>query len=953
MIIVKNHRAIIDRKEIVLRLDEIARTKSGDKLRAALLEILKEAYSHGFDEIKARCMSGGPGHVPNGRLIVQAQCFLVDQILRILFDFTVTYVYPATNPTSSERLGLVAVGGYGRGELAPFSDLDLLFLLPYKQTAWSEQVVEYMLYILWDMGLKVGHSTRSVDECIRHAKADMTVRTALLESRYLWGDRPLFDELKARFETEIIKDSGPEFVESKLTERDERHKRMGDSRYVVEPNLKEGKGGLRDLHTLFWIAKYLYRVSSVTELVDKGVLTSDEMKRFLKAEDFLWTVRCHLHYIAGRPEERLTFDVQKELASRLNYTDREKVRGVERFMKHYYLVAKYVGDLTRIFCSHLEEQHKRKPRFRLPRLGLRRRGVDGFIVDGDRLTVEKEAQFLDNPVEMIRLFQVAQKHDYDIHPEALRMINQNLKRIDKTVRVDPLANQLFMEMLTSAKRPDETLKRMNEAGVLGRFIPDFGRVVAQMQHDMYHVYTVDEHTIRAIGILSRIEAGTLAEDHPLANDIIHKIVSKRVLYVAVMLHDIAKGRGGDHSILGEKVAQKLCPRLGMSAAETEMVAWLVRYHLLMSAFAFKRDVNDAKTVSDFVQLVASPERLRLLLVLTVADIRAVGPTIWNAWKGQLLRDLYFKAEEVLTGGHIETGGQRRLDDVHQTLRQGLSDWSDEEFAAYVARFFASYWFAVPLDQQVRNARLVVKADKEGEKLAISTRVNMAQGVTEVTLYTADHPGLFARISGALSLCGANIVDAKIFTTKDGMALDAFWIQDADKSAFSDPAKLERVKKAIRQSLAGEMHLKEQLSHKSALPKRTEVFTVEPLVLIDNRASNSHTVIEVNGRDRTGLLYDLSRALYGLNLSISSAHIATFGERAVDVFYVRDLFGHKVTHPKKLKAIEEQLTEALQTPEQQSKARALKAEKQKAEQNLDQNPDQNPNKNPNKNIAAAS
>ena len=387
MITVKNPRAIIDRKALVLRLAALAETEPADKLRSPLLKILKETYAKGFDEVRTRFLSS-EDHGENGRAIVQAQCFLVDQILRILFDFTTRYIYPVTNPTSSERLSLVAVGGYGRGELAPFSDVDILFLMPYKQTPWGEQVVEYMLYILWDLGLKVGHSTRSVDDCMRHALADMTVRTAVLEARYIWGDHTLFEELMTRFESEIIANTGPEFVEQKLAERDERHKRMGDSRYVVEPNLKEGKGGLRDLHTLFWIAKYLYRVRNASELVEKKVFTPEEMKRFLKAEDFLWTVRCHLHYIAGRPEERVTFDVQKELAQRLHYADRPKTLGVERFMKHYFLVAKYVGDLTRIFCAHLEEQHKRKPRFRLPRLGLRWRKIDGFLVEGDRLTVE-------------------------------------------------------------------------------------------------------------------------------------------------------------------------------------------------------------------------------------------------------------------------------------------------------------------------------------------------------------------------------------------------------------------------------------------------------------------------------------------------------------------------------------------------------------------------------------
>ncbi len=925
---IKNSKSIIDRKALISKLDTMAEIMSAADMRGPLLELLKDAYQSGFEEVRRRCDNIATTRSITGRSIVHAQCFLTDQILRILFDFTVRYIYPVTNPTSSERLGLVAVGGYGRGELAPYSDVDILFLLPYKQTPWGEQVVEYMLYILWDLGFKVGHATRSIDDCIRLAKSDLTIRTALLEARYLWGDRALYEELKARFEADIIEGTGPEFVEQKLAERDERHKRMGDSRYVVEPNLKEGKGGLRDLHTLFWIAKYLYRVRSISELVEQKVFTPNEMRQFKKAEEFLWTVRCHLHFMTNRPEERITFDVQRELARRLNYTDRPKTLGVERFMKHYFLVAKYVGDLTRIFCAHLEEQHKRKPKFRLPRLGLRSRKLEGFVAEGDRLMLVNEAQVIDNPVDMIRLFYVAHEHEYDIHPDALRIINQNLKKIDAQTRKDPEANRLFLDILTSRRAPDQTLTKMNEAGVFGKFVPDFGRVVAQMQHDMYHVYTVDEHTIRAIGILSQIETGTLAEEHPLANEIVHKILSRRVLYVAVFLHDIAKGRGGDHSLLGEKVAKRLCPRLGMSKAETDMVAWLVRYHLLMTKFAFKRDISDPKTVQDFVQFVKSPERLRLLLVLTVADIRAVGPNIWNGWKGQLLRDLYYRAEEVLTGGHVEVGNQSRIAAIKETLASGLEDWNEAEIATHINGLYDSYWLAVPGESQIRNARLMRRAREQGEELAIDAQVDEFQDATELTIYTADHPGLFARVCGALSVYGANIVDAKIFTTKDGMALDSFTIQDADEGAYKDPNRLEKVKKAIRETLAGALRPREKLEKKTSIPRRTAVFTVEPVVLIDNKASNTHTVIEVNGRDRAGLLYDLSYALFELSLSITSAHIATFGERAVDVFYVRDLFGHKISHAQKLKAIEARLTEALMTPEQRAKAGIGKPDRQK-------------------------
>ncbi len=909
---IRSRRDIIDRKALASRLAALAfeGADAVTAVRGAALAILKDAVTAGRAEIEARFEGGAAA-----ALTLQSGAYLVDQLVRIVFDLATEKVFPLTNPTAGEHLSVVAVGCYGRGEMAPFSDIDLLFLFPYKQTPWGEQVVEFILYLLWDLGLKVGHATRAVDDCIRLAKGDLTIRTALLEARYIWGDQALFGELKARFQKDVVAGTAADFLEAKLAERDERHQRMGDSRYLVEPNIKDGKGGLRDLHTLFWIAKYVYQAESLQTLVEQGVFSAAEYRRFTNAQNFLWMVRCHLHYVAGRAEERLTFDVQGELARRMGYKDRAGSRGVERFMKHYFLVAKDVGDLTRIFCAALEDQQKRR-RFRLLRLGLRRRQVDGFQIDGDRVSVVDEGIFSAQPVKMLQLFHLAQERGLDIHPKALRLVRQNLKLIDAKLRADPQANSLFLDMLTSSNDPETTLRRLNEAGVFGRFIPDFGRVVAQMQHDMYHVYTVDEHTIRAIGLLSRIEAGKLGNDHPVSHEVVHKISSRRVLYLAVLLHDIAKGRGGDHSVVGERVALKLCPRLGLAPAETETVAWLVRHHLAMSATAFKRDISDPKTVADFIALVQSRERLRLLLILTVADIRAVGPGVWNGWKGQLLRDLYIHAEEALSGGHATAGRERLIAEAKERLGPALAEWSEEEVAAHGRRHYDSYWLGTDAEAQARHARMMRRADEEHRPLTIETRVDRFRAATEVTVYTPDHPGLFARIAGAMAVSGANIVDAKIFTTTDGMALDSFVIQDTEGEAFERPDRLVRLEDAIARTLSGQLRPHIELSRvRATLPQRTRIFKVAPIVLIDNEASNAHTVIEVNGRDRSGLLHDLTYALFSLSLSIASAHIATYGERAVDTFYVKDLFGLKVHQKNKLAAIERRLREALLPPDE--------------------------------------
>jgi len=907
MVKVQNTRAIINATQVRRALEELVEKGGASGQRQAVVAILKEALKAGRAEIRRRCEDRQEA----GDELARAQSYLIDRIIATLFDFVQTHVHPVANPTTSERMALDAVGGYGRGELAPFSDIDLLFLLPYKQTPTCEQTTEYILYVLWDLGLKVGHSVRSVDECIRQAQGDLTIRTSILEARHIAGSKRLHTAMYRRFKTEIMDNGGPDFIEEKLAERDARHARMGDTRYVVEPNLKDSKGGLRDLQTLYWIAKFLYQVQDASELVDKGVFKRSEYQRFEKASRFLWTVRFHLHYLTGRPEERLTFDVQPALAERLGYTDRTGVmKGVERFMKHYFLVAKDVGDLTRIFCAQLEAQHKRRNIFRLPSFLSRSKQVEGFRLDGGRLNVASADEFRDHPVKMLELFRVAQEKGLDIHPEALRYITQNLKRIDG-LRQDRQANRIFLDIMTSRKNPAEALKRMNEAGVFGRFIEDFGRIVAQMQYDMYHHYTVDEHTIHAIGILSDIEAGKLADDHPLSTDLIHKIASRQVLYLALLLHDIAKGRGGDHSELGAEIARKLGPRLGFSPAETDTVAWLVQNHLVMSSTSQKRDIQDPKTVMDFAKIVQSPERLRLLLLLTVADIRATGPNIWNGWKGQLLRELYHRTLEVLSGTYTEASGGRARE-VQAGLRERLADWPDEKFAQYCDIHYPPYWMGQNLDVLERDARLIDKAMADDEPLAVESHVDSQNGITEVLVYTQDHPGLFARIAGALAVAGATVADARIYTTKNGRALDTFWVQDShDREEMSDPHKLTRIPETIRKTLLGEVRPRAVLNKKPAFAQRTDVFTVEPHVVIDNAASDSSTVLEVVGRDRLGLLFDLTRALFDLNLSVASAHIATFGERAVDVFYVRDLFGHKITHKTKMRRIEDRLLAAIE------------------------------------------
>ncbi len=899
----RDRRGIVDPAALEAAVEAAWRdTGEAAAFRAALLAVVRDALQAGRAEIEARFLRRN-----DGAEAVLAHAWLMDTLIRAIHDAVTARLYRAPNPTRAEQICVVAVGGYGRGEIAPHSDIDLLFLLPYKPTPHVEQVVEAILYMLWDLRLKVGHATRSIDECLRQARADTTIRTSVLEARRLCGERALLETLAARFQAEIVAGTALEFVEAKLQESDERHRRFGDSRYTIEPNIKDGKGGLRDLHTLFWIGKYVYRVERPGALVDKGVLPLAEARRFARAQKRLWTIRCHLHYLAGRAEERLTVDLQREIAARLGYTDRAGAAAVERFMKHYYLTAKDVGDLTRVFCAAIEAEHRRRPRLRLFRFWRGERQWGDFRLDGDRLNAARDDAFERDPVNLVRVFHIAHENGLEFHPNVLRLAAASLKRVDAALRNDPEANRVFLEILTSPKDPERVLRRMNEARIFGRFVPDFGRVVAQMQYDMYHVYTVDEHTLVMLGVLHRIERGELAEIAPVASEVVHKVISRRELYVAALLHDIAKGRGGDHSILGEKVARRLCPRFGMTGEETETVAWLVRWHLLMSNTAFKRDVNDPKTIADFAEIVRSPERLRLLLVLTVADIRAVGPNVWNGWKAALLRDLYWRAEEALAGETVAGGRDARAAAARAELRAALSDWDDEAIAAHEARGYPAYWLGRDIGTLERHARLVRAADAEGRPLTVDARIDGFREVTEVTVYTADHPGLFSRIAGAMASIGANIVDARIATTRDGMALDSFWIQDIRRRAFDEPDMLARLETAVDRAIRGKLKLARILAERPAsLPKRARGMTVAPRVLVDNKASATHTVIEVNGTDRPGLLHRLTRALARESLQISSAKISTYGAGIVDVFYVKDLFGLKLRDERKLEAVRERI-----------------------------------------------
>ncbi|MBI2718459.1 MAG: [protein-PII] uridylyltransferase [Rhizobiales bacterium] len=915
--------AVIDEAGLSQGLAELLRQHgaASAKLRPAVVTLLKETLEASRTEAERRLLADGRGTQCAERLAETE-----DQIIHALFDLASRDIFPPPLAGEAERIAVVAVGGYGRGTLAPGSDIDLLFVLPAKQSQRIQAIVEFILYCLWDIRQKVGHATRSIEECIRLAKTDSTILTSILEARYICGDRRLYDDLVKGFRSEIVAKGARQFVANKLAERDLRHRKSGESRYLVEPDVKDGKGGLRDLNTLFWIAKFLYASNSPDELAEKGAFARDELALFKKCENFLWAVRCHLHFLSGRGNDRLSFDRQSDIAVRLGYKAHGGLRHVERFMKHYFLVAKDVGDLTRILCASLEaRQVKDAPalsrmfgRF-LPKASGIVADAPAFRLEAGRVALKSPKAFAADPVNLIRLFAVAAKYGAEVHPDALKVVRASLNLIRKELCDNPEANAIFLELLAASSEPETLLRMMNEAGVLGRFIPAFGRIVAMMQFNMYHHYTVDEHLIRAVGILSAIDQGRLSDDHPLSVSILPTVTSKRALYVAVLLHDIAKGRQEDHSIAGARIAEELCPRFGLSAAETETVAWLIRHHLLMSETAQMRDLNDFKTILDFAAVVQSLERLKLLLILTVADIRAVGPGVWNGWKGQLLRTLYAEAEPVLSGGHTSVSRQDRVAEAQAVFFAKFPAWSEAEKAAYAARHYDAYWLSVPPDKQLKHQALIARATPQSVMAEVETDAFTA--ITELTVYVPDHPRLLALITGACAAAGANIAGAQIFTTTDGMALDTILIQREFADEEDERRRAERVAELIRKALRGELWLKEAVAKAYKPQYRIAAFTVEPRVIIDNQSSNRFTVIEINGLDRIGLLYDLTEALYRLNFNIASAHVTTFGEKAIDVFYVTDLTGAKIESATRHRQIQSALAGVLAPPQAAVAARA--------------------------------
>ncbi len=894
------------------------KAKDSAQIRGPILEELRNRRDLGIVAIRDASLKQFKTNPFAALKSVRSYSHLTDGLVRATLKLAVGPLN--SGKETPIRFAVLAVGGYGRAEMAEHSDVDLLFLIEDKITPWIEEVVETVLYLLWDLKLKVGHSCRTAKDCVRLGKEDYTIRTALLENRLIFGDADLAADLHAKLWTDLFKGTGRDFVEAKLAEREIRNERHSGNRYLLEPNVKEGKGGLRDLQTLFWIVKYLYRVDDPRELINLGIYTIEEFEKFISAESFIWSVRCVMHIIAGKPQDKLYFEIQPDVAESLGFVSTQGRNGVEHFMQEYFSHATQVGELVRIFLTGLEARHvKREPRvlglLRSTGLQLGTRVRSGFKVQHGRLAIADEAVFFKEPLNMFRLFDEALKTGLLLHPDAMRQVAANVFLIDDKFRRSQEASKCFFDVLLNHGYPERALRRMNELGVLGRYIPEFQRIVAMIQRGGYHQYTVDEHTLQCILTLSQIERGEYREELPVASDIIEKGVDRKVLYLALLLHDAGKGSQQDHSIRGAEIAREVAPRLGLSEGESENVEWLVRNHLLMSDTCQKRDISDPRTVWNFAQKVGSRSRLKMLTVLTVCDIRGVGPNVWTNWKAQLLRDLYSLTHKALNEGHpdnLQIGVEEAKDSFR---RAAAGQLSPDQIDAELSRYSASYWQGLNTETHLIFSQLL-KNIGSGE-IATDTKLKSERDATRICFAMADHPGSFARIAGALALAAANVVDAKSYVSSDGYTTAVFWVQDYSGKPYGK-SRIRRMMQTLHKTMKGELHTAKALEGRekqvaaTLAAKRVRSFVVPTEITFDNEGSELYTIIEVDTRDRPGLMFDISYTLFRSNVTIVSAVIATYGVQAVDVFYVKDIAGLKLHSDSRQSTLRKKLLKRIET-----------------------------------------
>ena len=844
----------------------------------------------------------------NGDVVAKRLSAFSNAVIRALFAEAIRM-----HPFAAEKIAICATGGFGRNRLAPLSDIDLLFLHNFKNEDEIKPVLEFVLYALYDAGLTVGQSVHTVKSAILFAKQDMVARTSFLDARLIVGEQTIFKDFSNRFDR-LRQTTKNQFVKAKLLEQENRHDRSNQSRFLAEPDLKEGKGGLRDLHLLRWLNKYYFDCEIDEPVAKQKILTPEDVSAFLKAERFLWTLRVQLHTIRKRPNEVISFEIQPELADRLNYADRAGSIPAERLMKHYFVNATEIGRLTRIFCTRLEEdQQKRRPRApkMMPVMLTQDEapGKTNLQLKNGRLAFKSPARAKTTPRDFFRLFRAfAKRPDIDFSPDALDLIRQHIPSVTSDVRRDPQCCELFVKTLMNAKDPIKTLRVMSEVGLLGKFLPFFGMIAGRIEYGLYRRYTLDEHIFQSVGLLSQFKRGDEAEEHPITTAIVKNYPDLTPFYLLILF------REARHSLLDptdadvERKVRRIAKRLGLADEQADNVAWAAARYDRMIKLCESRKLTDINVIADFAQDVKTRTRLDMLLCATICDLRNLSPRAWNSWSRQQLTNLYSATLACLENGP-----------------DGVQDWFDARAAA--ARFQISEALglskkrggklgakAIPDDilcsldteQLLRFSKLAQAAADEGAQSAVDAHLN--GDMIEVMVFAVDRPGLLADLAGAIASAGANVKTVQVTTTKDGKALDIFTIQPPEGANDHASELVGRLHKSLLSVASGDEMTSVQLPQR--LGDRRAIFSVPAMVRTDLDASVDCTVIEAEGRDRPGLLYLLAEALTEIGVTILSAHIATYGERAVDTFYLQDAPGYKIKNKRRIQSIERRLLNVL-------------------------------------------
>ncbi len=848
----------------------------------------------------------------NGTNYVGLNTQLTDNLIINLFN----YLKDANDTEHCHQILILALGGYGRGELAPKSDIDLLFLVQDKNLSKinsnaSEKLIQEILYFLWDLGFSVGHSTRTVKQIFDYAKEDITFLTSLIDHRFLIGDKKLFKCFQQTFQNFTKNYNTFEFIKNKLIEANQRHKKFGSSRFVIEPNVKEGKGGIRDIQTLIWISKFAYNSKNIFHLLESGFFIKKELYILFNSYKFLISTRCYLHLLSKRENDNLDVESQIEISKLMGFRQKEFQRPVERFMKRYYIAAKNIGSLTRIFFSVIEEKFKKPFRFNF--FFSRKTNLEKpFVFKRKKIVIEKKADIIRNPELIIEIFHISHFKNLEIHPETLRLLSDCSKLIRKQVNLQK-SNKLILEIITSEKNPRPILRLMNDTNVLGNFIPDFYKIVGLIQHDMYHHYTVDEHTFFAISNAYELKNKRLNLGTELASKLILEIDRFDLLTISLFLHDIAKGLEGDHSFNGSEIAKNLCPRLGLNDDDTKIVSWCVLNHLYLSETAFRYDLNDKKIIEKSLKNINSIQKLNLLFVLTVCDIKAVGPGVWTDWKGSLLAELYNKIKTKLANKEkkiIPEKKEKKSDKLLNEIRR-FNILQDDEAKNYIINFPDNYWQMYDLKQMLDQVKLFKKMLDSKLKFNFDIYNNLNSNVSELIVIAPDNFGLFSKISGILLSSNVNIISAKIITRSDGFAIDYFVINNKIDMAISDKNIQEKIFKKLKDGLQGVYNFEKELEKRfNESPSKIKKIKAPIRVYIDNDTSDDFTVLEVNCKNAPGVLFKITQSISKLNLQIYNASISTYGTRVTDIFYVKDLFGQKIIDVKKIKQIRNNILEVL-------------------------------------------